>query len=183
MWQNQNSNTSFLNFTSHGFWGFCLFLVCLVFFFFFWLCWVFIPPQASLFVVYRLQGACAAAVPVHGLRCPIACGILVPRPVTDSMSLALAGRFLTTGPPGKFLVDSKWQLLVILVCTSLMTNDEILSHAYQPFIYISSLEKPLFKCFCNTLQHSCLKNPRDRGAWQAAVHGIAKSQTRVSNWA
>ena len=27
------------------------------------------------------------------------------------------------------------------------------------------------------LQHSCLENPMDRGAWQATVHGIAKSQT------
>ena len=27
------------------------------------------------------------------------------------------------------------------------------------------------------LQYSCLKNPMDRGAWQATVHGVAKSQT------
>ena len=26
----------------------------------------------------------------------------------------------------------------------------------------------------NPLQFSCLKNPKDRGAWQAAVHGVAK---------
>ena len=30
------------------------------------------------------------------------------------------------------------------------------------------------------LQYSCLKNPVDRGAWQATVHGVAKSQTRLS---
>ena len=29
----------------------------------------------------------------------------------------------------------------------------------------------------NPLQYSCLENPMDRGAWQAAVHGAAKSQT------
>ena len=29
----------------------------------------------------------------------------------------------------------------------------------------------------NPLQYSCLENPMDRGAWQAAVPGIAKSQT------
>ena len=29
----------------------------------------------------------------------------------------------------------------------------------------------------NPLQYSCLGNPMDRGAWQATVHGIAKSQT------
>ena len=26
----------------------------------------------------------------------------------------------------------------------------------------------------NPLQYSCLENPMDRGAWQAAVHGVAK---------
>ena len=26
----------------------------------------------------------------------------------------------------------------------------------------------------NSLQYSCLKNPMDRGAWQATVHGFAK---------
>ena len=29
----------------------------------------------------------------------------------------------------------------------------------------------------NPLQYSCLENFMDRGAWQATVHGFAKSQT------
>ena len=29
----------------------------------------------------------------------------------------------------------------------------------------------------NPLQYSCLENSMDRGAWQAAVRGVAKSQT------
>ena len=29
----------------------------------------------------------------------------------------------------------------------------------------------------NTLQYSCLENPMDRGAWQAAVHMVTKSWT------
>ena len=29
----------------------------------------------------------------------------------------------------------------------------------------------------NTLQYSCLENPRDRGAWRAAVHRGAKTWT------
>ena len=32
------------------------------------------------------------------------------------------------------------------------------------------------------LQSSCLENPMDRGAWWAAVHGVTKSQTRLSNF-
>ena len=31
----------------------------------------------------------------------------------------------------------------------------------------------------NPLQYSCLKNPMDRGAWRATVHGVAKSQTKL----
>ena len=33
----------------------------------------------------------------------------------------------------------------------------------------------------NPLQYPCLENPMDRGAWQATVHGIAKSQTLLSD--
>ena len=34
----------------------------------------------------------------------------------------------------------------------------------------------------NPLQYSCLENPMDRGAWWAAVHGVAKSRTRLSDF-
>ena len=33
----------------------------------------------------------------------------------------------------------------------------------------------------NPLQYSCLENPMVRGAWQALVHGVAKSQTELSD--
>ena len=32
------------------------------------------------------------------------------------------------------------------------------------------------------LQHSCLENPMDGGAWWAAVHGVTKSQTQLSDF-
>ena len=32
------------------------------------------------------------------------------------------------------------------------------------------------------LLHSCLENPRDGGAWWAAVHGVAKSRARLSDF-
>ena len=32
----------------------------------------------------------------------------------------------------------------------------------------------------NPLQYSCLENPMDRGARQATVHGVTKSQTQLS---
>ena len=33
----------------------------------------------------------------------------------------------------------------------------------------------------NPLQYSWLENPMDRGAWRATVHGVAESQTRLSD--
>ena len=32
------------------------------------------------------------------------------------------------------------------------------------------------------VQYSCLENPMDRGAWQAAVHGVAEGRTRLSDF-
>ena len=34
----------------------------------------------------------------------------------------------------------------------------------------------------NPLQYSCLENPMEGGAWQATVHGVAKSQTQLSDF-
>ena len=34
----------------------------------------------------------------------------------------------------------------------------------------------------NLLQYSCLENPMDGGTWYATVHGVAKSQTQLSNF-
>jgi len=34
----------------------------------------------------------------------------------------------------------------------------------------------------NPLQCSCLENPRDRGAWLAAVYGVAQSWTRLKQF-
>ena len=34
----------------------------------------------------------------------------------------------------------------------------------------------------NLLQHSCLENPMGGAAWQATVHGVAKSRTRLSDF-
>ena len=34
----------------------------------------------------------------------------------------------------------------------------------------------------NPLPYSCLENPMDGGAWWATVHGVSKSQTRLSDF-
>ena len=36
--------------------------------------------------------------------------------------------------------------------------------------------------FYHQLRFSCLENPMDRGAWKAAVHGVAKSWTQLNDF-
>ena len=43
------------------------------------------------------------------------------------------------------------------------------------------LYKPLEKLNGTPLQYSCLENPMDGRAWWAAVHGVTKSWTRLSD--
>ena len=40
-------------------------------------------------------------------------------------------------------------------------------------------EDPLEEGMANPLQYSCLENPVDREGWQATVHKVIKSQTRL----
>ena len=42
-------------------------------------------------------------------------------------------------------------------------------------------EDPLEKGKAYPLQNSGLENSMDRGAWQATIHGAAKSRTRLSD--
>ena len=42
-------------------------------------------------------------------------------------------------------------------------------------------EDPLEKGMATHPRYSCLKNSMHRGAWRATVHGVAKSQTQLSN--
>ena len=45
-------------------------------------------------------------------------------------------------------------------------------------IYLNKSQVVLGEGNGTSLHYSCLENPMDGGAWQAAVHGVAKSQTR-----
>ena len=50
----------------------------------------------------------------------------------------------------------------------------------ETWVRIPRLERSLGKGNSNPLHYSCQENPMDREAWQASVHGVAKSQTRLS---
>ena len=47
----------------------------------------------------------------------------------------------------------------------------------------SWVRKILWRRKCNPLQYPYLGGPMDRGAWRTTVHGVTKSQTRLSGWA
>ena len=49
------------------------------------------------------------------------------------------------------------------------------------FLFIRAILVSMGEGNGTPLQYSCLENPMDRGAWQAAVHGVTKSRTRLSD--
>ena len=64
---------------------------------------------------------------------------------------------------------------------SLKYNDDYVNNAGDPGSIPESGRSP-GEGNGNTLQYSCLENPTDREAWQATVHGVAKSRTQLSNF-
>ena len=82
------------------------------------------------------------------------------------------GRFELEGPLRKLRA---WASLV----AQRVKNPLIMQESWVQFL---DREDPLEKGHGNPLQYSCLENPTDRGAWQATVHGVAKSGTRPSSF-
>ena len=75
------------------------------------------------------------------------------------------------------VVRKVWKVGRVLVSNLLIKGDSCLS------CLVLDLRQPhLGGGNGNPLQYSCLENPMDRGAWQAAVHGVTKSQTRLSDF-
>ena len=48
----------------------------------------------------------------------------------------------------------------------------------ETWVWSLGWEDPLEKEMAN---YSCLENSMDKGAWRATVHGVTKSQTRLSD--
>ena len=53
---------------------------------------------------------------------------------------------------------------------------------YAEYMLKSFLPSSIGEGNGTALQYSWLENPMDGGAWKAAVHGVSKSQTRLSNF-
>ena len=54
--------------------------------------------------------------------------------------------------------------------------------SFPPAVYLTHGSVYIGEGNGTPLQYSCLENPMDRGAWWAAVHGVDKSQTRLSDF-
>ena len=78
--------------------------------------------------------------------------------------------YLATKPPPHL----KWAFLVAQTAKTLPTN------AGDPGSILGSERSP-GEGTGIPLQYSCLENPMERGAWWATVHGVTKSQTRLSD--
>ena len=82
---------------------------------FIWLCQALVAA-CKVFIEFGVGSADLA----HRLSCSIACGILIPRPGVEPVSPALAGGFLSTGPPRKSL-----ETVLSLVCEQVLPYTDL----------------------------------------------------------
>ena len=78
-------------------------------------------------------------------------------------------------PPDSLLCLTLWISLGIPSCGEHLRN-WLLARLFSPLLTLPLL---LGKGNHNPLQYSCLENPRDGGAWWAAVYGVAQSRTQL----
>ena len=121
----------------------------------------------------------------------------LPGPGIEPVSSVLAGGFLTTGPPGKsswsinffWSILHKYNLRLFRVyseasqVTQWVKNSPASTRDTGDMGSIPRWATSPGVGDGNLLQYCCLENPVDRGPWWAAVHGVAKSWTWLSNWA
>ena len=84
-------------------------------------------------------------------------------------------------------VAKSWTRLNDFTCISKYMMCKILERVpgiLKPLnrLYFISSSRTIREGNGTPLQHSCLDNPMDGGAWWATVHGVPKSRTRLSDF-
>ena len=80
------------------------------------------------------------------------------------------------------------QVLLLGLLLHILPGDPIHNHGLnhkhnlEPSLKLASTRESIGEGNGTPLQYSCLENPMDGGAWWAAVHGVAGSRTRLSNF-
>ena len=77
------------------------------------------------------------------------------------------------------LEDSPGRLFLLWIIYLLFWK---LNLKHLKLVFLTYLKVTTEKAMAPPLQYSCLENPMDGGAWWVAVHGVAKSRTRLSNF-
>ena len=95
-------------------------------------------------------------------------------------------KIMASGPITSWQIDGETEADFILL-GSKITADGDCSHEIKRRLLLgrkvmTNLESILGEGNGNPLQYSCLENPMGRGAWWAAVHGVAEGRTRLSDF-
>ena len=101
-------------------------------------------------------------------------------PLSLTLSLALVG-YSSSYSNRKKGKGSKPALIDHLACPTFPGGSEAARSAGNLGL-IPGLGKSPGEGNGNPLQYPCLENSMDRGVWQATVHGVTKSQTRLSDF-
>ena len=93
---------------------------------------------------------------------------------------------MASGPITSWQIDGE-TVSEFILGGSKMTADGDCSHEVKRCLLLgrkalTNLDSILGEGNGTTLQYSCLENPMDGGAWWAAVHGVAKSRTWLSDF-
>ena len=105
---------------------------------------------------------------------------------------------------GFFFSSFNCSIIFVLISSEQQSDSVIQIFLFQILFHYSLLQYIEYSSLCSTvgpcwlsilyivvcigegngtpLQYSCLENPMDGGAWWAAVHEVAKSRTRLSNF-
>ena len=81
-----------------------------------------------------------------------------------------------------FMEKVTFDLSLDIVWSHLVAQTLESAHDVEDPVLIPESRRSPRKGNCNPLQYSCLESFMDGGAWWATVHGIAKSQTWLSNF-